>query len=218
MTKTLYITEMFGSIQGESTYAGRLCFFIRLAGCNLHCHYCDTDYSLKRTDGKEEDIDSIVAQVLENGFKLVEITGGEPLNQKNVIILCEKLLNSGCEVMIETNGSLDISVLPEDVIRIVDCKTPSSGEEKQMLFSNFNKLTKMDEVKFVIGNRKDYDYTLKIIDKYKLSSKAGNILLSPVWGKVNPADIVDWMLIDRPEARLQIQMHKIIWDPEMRGV
>ena len=218
MSDTLFITEMFGSIQGESTHAGRLCFFIRLAGCNLRCNYCDTGYSLNTTDGEEIEVNSIVSRVVAEKFKLVEITGGEPLTQKNVIQLCEKLLSIGCEVMIETNGSLDISVLPKGVIRIVDCKTPSSGEEEQMLFSNFDNLTKMDEVKFVIGNRNDYDYALSIINKYKLSSKTGNILLSPVWESVEPSEIVKWMLIDRPAARVQIQMHKVIWEPELRGV
>ena len=216
--ETLMITEMFGSIQGESTHAGRLCFFVRLAGCNLRCSYCDTDYSLTPADGVEMSIDSVVSHILKEGFNLVEITGGEPLTQGNVVKLCDRLLETGCEVMIETNGSLDINILPKGVIRIVDCKTPSSGELKNMLFANFDHLVSSDEVKFVIGNREDYDYALSVIDKYDLNSKTENILLSPIWNNVEPADIVDWMVADKPPVRLQIQMHKVIWNPDLRGV
>lgn len=218
MSKTLKVTEMFGSIQGESTHAGRLCYFIRLAGCNLRCNYCDTEYSLTADDGADVAIEEIVERVQDESIRLVEITGGEPLSQDNVVDLCEALLEIGCDVMMETNGSLDISVLPEKVIRVLDCKTPSSGEEGRMDFENFDRLTEYDEVKFIVGDRADYDYALSIIDKYVLNAKTHNILLSPSWKQIEPMQIVEWMLEDRPAARLQIQMHKVIWDPDKRGV
>lgn len=218
MGKTLLVTEMFGSIQGESTHAGRLCYFIRLAGCNLRCSYCDTDYSLTAADGSEVGVEEIVERVQEEGIRLVEVTGGEPLIQPNVVDLCEALLGIGCDVMVETNGAMDISILPEGVIRIVDCKSPSSGEHERMDFSNFEHLKASDEVKFVIANRSDYECALSVIDKYHVNSKTHNILLSPAWKEIEPMQIVEWMLEDRPQARLQIQMHKVIWDPELRGV
>jgi len=218
MSKTLIVTEMFGSIQGESTHAGRLCYFIRLAGCNLRCNYCDTDYSLSADDGSEITIETIVERVQEESIRLVEITGGEPLVQPNVVDLCDALLEIGCDVMVETNGAMDISVLPEGVIRIVDCKTLSSGEHDRMDFGNFDHLTVNDEVKFVVANRADYDCALSVIDKYRVNTKTRNILLSPAWKEIEPMQIVEWMLEDRPPARLQIQMHKVIWDPDLRGV
>ena len=218
MSKTLIVNEMFGSVQGESTHVGRLCYFIRLAGCNLRCTYCDTDYALKTSDGSKMSIEKIVEQVQDESIRLVEITGGEPLFQKNVVDLCLALQEIGCDVMMETGGSLDISVLPEGVVRVLDCKTPSSGEADRMLFSNFDHLNSEDEVKFVIGNREDYDYSLQIIDKYKLQAKTHKILMSPTWNQIEPVQLVEWMLEDRPPARMQMQMHKFIWDPDKRGV
>jgi len=164
------------------------------------------------------EIEAIVECVAESGFKLVEITGGEPLEQPDVAVLCDKLLETGCEVLVETSGSKDISILPEGVKRILDCKMPSSGMAKHMDFVNYEYLTADDEVKFVIGSREDYAYACAIVTKYKLAEKTKKLLFSPAWGTIEPREIVEWMVEDKPEVRFQIQMHKVIWDPEMQGV
>lgn len=212
------VTETFLSIQGESTHAGRLCFFIRLAGCNLKCRYCDTQYSANLTGGKAEMLDLLVVKAVSSGVDLVEITGGEPLTQPATISLCEKLLDAGMTVLVETNGSMPIWELPENVIRILDCKTPSSGESGSNLYKNYDFITPADEVKFVISDREDYDFSRKIIREYDLSSKTQNLLFSPVWDKITPQQLATWMIADRPAARLQLQMHKLIWGPDKTGV
>jgi 7-carboxy-7-deazaguanine synthase len=214
---SIRVTETFLSIQGESTHAGRLCFFIRLAGCNLKCSYCDTQYSANLTDGKAEMLDLLVVKAVSSDVDLVEITGGEPLTQPATIPLCEKLLDAGMTTLIETNGSMPIWQLPEEVIRILDCKTPSSGESGGNLYKNYDFLTPADEVKFVVSSREDYDFSRKIIREYDLSSKTRNLLFSPVWGKIAPQQLAAWMIADRPAARLQLQMHKLIWGPDKTG-
>ena len=215
---SIWVTETFLSIQGESTHAGRLCFFIRLAGCNLQCRYCDTQYSASLTDGKAEPLDLLVVKAVSSDVDLVEITGGEPLTQPETIPLCEKLLDAGMTVLIETNGSMPVWELPEGVIRILDCKTPSSGEAGSNLYKNYDFLTPADEIKFVIADREDYDFSCKIIREYDLSSKTQNLLFSPVWGRIAPRQLAEWMIADRPPARLQLQMHKLIWGPDKTGV
>ena len=215
---SIWVTETFLSIQGESTHAGRLCFFIRLAGCNLQCRYCDTQYSASLTDGKAEPLDLLVVKAVSSDVDLVEITGGEPLTQPETIQLCEKLLDAGMTVLIETNGSMPVWELPEGVIRILDCKTPSSGESGSNLYKNYDFLTPADEIKFVIADREDYDFSFKIIREYDLSSKTQNLLFSPVWGRIAPRQLAEWMIADRPPARLQLQMHKLIWGPDKTGV
>ena len=215
---SIWVTETFLSIQGESTHAGRLCFFIRLAGCNLQCRYCDTQYSASLTDGKAEPLDLLVVKAVSSDVDLVEITGGEPLTQPETIQLCEKLLDAGMTVLIETNGSMPVWELPEGVIRILDCKTPSSGESGSNLYKNYDFLTPADEIKFVIADREDYDFSCKIIREYDLSSKTQNLLFSPVWGRIAPRQLAEWMIADRPPARLQLQMHKLIWGPDKTGV
>ena len=215
---SIWVTETFLSIQGESTHAGRLCFFIRLAGCNLQCRYCDTQYSASLTDGKAELLDLLVVKAVSSDVDLVEITGGEPLTQPETIPLCEKLLDAGMTVLIETNGSMPVWELPEGVIRILDCKTPSSGESGSNLYKNYDFLTPADEIKFVIADREDYDFSCKIIREYDLSSKTQNLLFSPVWGRIAPRELAEWMIADRPPARLQLQMHKLIWGPDKTGV
>ena len=215
---SIWVTETFLSVQGESTHAGRLCFFIRLAGCNLQCRYCDTQYSASLTDGKPEPLDLLVVKAVSSDVDLVEITGGEPLTQPETIPLCEKLLDAGMTVLIETNGSMPVWELPEGVIRILDCKTPSSGEAGSNLYKNYDFLTPADEIKFVIADREDYDFSCKIIREYDLSSKTQNLLFSPVWGRIAPRELAEWMIADRPPARLQLQMHKIIWGPDKTGV
>ncbi|MEI8246138.1 MAG: radical SAM protein [Lentisphaerota bacterium] len=214
----IWVTETFLSIQGESTHAGRLCFFIRLAGCNLQCRYCDTQYSASLTDGKEETLDLLVVKAVSSDVDLVEITGGEPLTQPETVPLCEKLQDAGMTVLVETNGSMPVWELPDGVIRILDCKTPSSGESDRNLYKNYDFITPVDEVKFVIADRNDYDFSCKIIREYDLDSKTLNLLFSPVWGKIEPRQLAEWMIADRPPARFQLQMHKLIWGPDKTGV
>ncbi len=214
----IWVTETFLSIQGESTHAGRLCFFIRLAGCNLQCRYCDTQYSASLTDGKEETLDLLVVKAVSSDVDLVEITGGEPLTQPETVPLCGKLQDAGMTVLVETNGSMPVWELPDGVIRILDCKTPSSGESDRNLYKNYDFITPVDEVKFVIADRNDYDFSCKIIREYDLDSKTLNLLFSPVWGKIEPRQLAEWMIADRPPARFQLQMHKLIWGPDKTGV
>ena len=214
----IWVTETFLSIQGESTHAGRLCFFIRLAGCNLQCRYCDTQYSASLTDGKPEPLDLLVVKAVSSDVDLVEITGGEPLTQPETVPLCEKLQDAGMTVLVETNGSMPVWELPDGVIRILDCKTPSSGESDRNLYKNYDFITPVDEVKFVIADRNDYDFSCKIIREYDLDSKTLNLLFSPVWGKIEPRQLAEWMIADRPPARFQLQMHKLIWGPDKTGV
>jgi len=212
------IVELFKSLQGESSYAGKPCFFIRMAGCNLNCLYCDTEYAKSADSGSEYSIEEVVREVEKGGVDLVEITGGEPLLHNEVTELSRTLINIGYTVLIETNGSLRISQLPAEVIRILDCKCPSSGEAESMEFANFADLKSEDEVKFVIAGRDDYIYACDIISKYDLNSKVDNILFSPVHSdKFTPATLAEWIVEDNLNVRLQIQLHKIIWDPEERG-
>jgi len=216
--RELVVNETFLSIQGESTHAGRLCFFIRLAGCNLNCTYCDTDYARDSESGVSMTIEHLASQAKISKVRLVEITGGEPLTHPNTPALCEALLDEGLEVMVETNGSLPLSLLPPAVKKIVDCKTPSSGMVEYNLYENFHILSKHDEIKFVILDYLDYEFALTIIERYDLQNKIPNILLSPAWGKLDPKSLVGWMMADLPPARLQLQLHKIIWGPDKKGV
>ncbi|MDD3118703.1 MAG: radical SAM protein [Victivallales bacterium] len=218
-TSTLRVTEKFLSIQGESTHAGRLCYFIRLSGCNLRCRYCDTLYAQSFTSGSEETITSLVAGARASGVNLVEITGGEPLAQGPAAAqLCRELLAAGFEVLVETNGSADIGILPPGTIRILDCKTPSSGEAEQMNFDNYEQLTPRDEIKFVLSNRQDYDYARDIIRRYRLEEKTPHLIFSPVWPALPPRQLAAWLIADRPPVRMQLQLHKYIWGPEQQGV
>ena len=216
--KQFIVNETFLSIQGESTHAGRLCFFIRLAGCNLNCNYCDTDYARDEDSGTSMTIEHLVTQAKISKVRLVEITGGEPLTHAGTPALCQALIDEGLEVMVETNGSLPLSLLSPIVKKIVDCKTPSSGMVEYNLYENFHILSDHDEVKFVIQDYLDYEFALTIIEKYNLQKKTSNILLSPAWGKLEAKTLVGWMLADLPPARLQLQLHKIIWGPNKKGV
>ncbi|MGH8048721.1 MAG: radical SAM protein [Chthoniobacterales bacterium] len=212
----LTINEIYKSVQGESTWAGLPCVFVRLTFCDLRCTYCDTEYAFYA--GTKRAVDDIAAEVLAFDCPLVEITGGEPLLQKNVLPLMTKLCDAGCTVLIETSGAHDISKVDPRVHRIMDLKTPSSGECARNLFANIPHLTRGDEVKFVLGSREDYEWTRAQIAEHKLGERVGAVLLSPVFGKIDPRDIVDWMLADKLPARFQLQMHKFIWDPKAKGV
>lgn len=215
---TLRVYETFLSLQGESTFAGRLCYFIRLAGCNLRCSYCDTGVAQPFDAGSDVEIEELVRRAVASGSPLVEVTGGEPLAQPGTPVLLTALLDEGLEVLLETNGAVAVDQVPEGVHRIIDYKLPSSGMAERMLAANFQALTPDDEVKFVIGGRADYDFAKKVIVEYDLASQTPNLLYSPVWGSVGFEELASWVIEDRLPGRMQIQMHKIIWGPERAGV
>jgi len=211
----LKVKEIFYSIQGESTYAGERCIFVRLTGCNLRCTYCDTEYAFY--DGEEFSVESIIEKVKSFNCNLVEITGGEPLMQDEVYQLMTKLCDDNFTVLLETSGSLSIENVDERVINILDFKTPSSKMEMKNDFKNVNYLKPIDEVKFVIGSRADYDWSKKVLEKYKLSEKA-TVLFSSMFGKIEHEELVSWILKDNLNVRYQLQMHKYIWEPDKIGV
>jgi 7-carboxy-7-deazaguanine synthase len=212
----LTIYEIYVSIQGESTHVGRPCTFIRLAACDLRCRWCDTPYAF--TGGRKMSIDDVLAETARLGSKLVEITGGEPLLQKDVIPLMERLLEDGYEVLLETGGHVPIDAVPDAVHAIVDVKCPGSGEADRMHWPNLDQLSPDDEVKFVIADRADFDYAKNVVERYRLSGRVTAILFSPVFGELQPAELARWILEDCVPVRLQIQAHKYIWSPETRGV
>jgi len=211
----LKINEIFYSIQGESTFAGERCVFVRLTGCNLRCTYCDTEYAFY--DGNEFSVDSIIETIKSFNCNLIEITGGEPLLQNEVNNLMTKLCDKRFTVLLETSGSLSIEKVDKRVINILDFKTPSSKMVKKNYFANVNFLKTSDEVKFVLGSREDYDWAKKIIIKYNLEKKV-TILFSSVFGKIEHVKLVNWILEDKLNVRYQLQMHKYIWDPNKTGV
>ncbi len=212
----LNICEIFYSLQGESSFTGLPCIFIRLSGCNLDCSWCDTGYA--NTEFHAMTIDQILKKTLSYNCNLVEITGGEPLLQDSTPSLISALLDKNYQVLLETNGSKSIKNISSDCIKIMDIKCPSSNESDSFLSENINFLTEQDEIKFVIGSRKDYEFAKAIIDTdlNKISPK--KIHLSPVFGNILPDAIAAWMLEDNLHARLSLQQHKIIWDPDKRGV
>jgi 7-carboxy-7-deazaguanine synthase len=214
--ETLTINEIYHSIQGESTWAGRPCVFVRLTFCNLRCNYCDTAYAFY--DGEKMPLLQIVEHVLAFGCPLVEITGGEPLLQKNVLPLMSMLADTGMIVLLETSGAHDISKVDGRVHRIMDLKTPGSGECERNLWSNIPHLTLRDEVKFVIGSREDYEWSRETMREHNLAKRCHAVLFSPIFGRIEPREIVEWMLADNVDARFQLQMHKFIWSPTARGV
>lgn len=211
----LQVIEVFTSLQGESTQAGRKCFFIRLEKCNLSCVYCDTKYAA--SGGYSASVEELVEAAQKSGVDLVEITGGEPLLQSETPALCRALLAAGFEVMIETNGSVSIKDIPEAVRRIVDCKLPDSGMNRFMLTENYDLLTPRDEVKFVVSSRRDFDFAVETCRRYDLLSKTPNLLISPVWGKYEFKELAQWILETDLPLRMQLQFHKIIWG-DMPGV
>lgn len=212
---SLKINEIYYSVQGESTHAGRPCIFIRLTYCNLRCSYCDTEYAFY--DGKDMEITDIISEIKRWDCNLVEVTGGEPLFQDECIDLLNELVNSNYEVMLETGGSLSISDVPKKVVKIVDFKCPSSGMVKKNLWSIVDDLQAHDEVKFVIGNREDFDWAKDRITEYSLD-KICTLLFSPTFGEIDPQQIVEWILAENLPVRMQLQMHKMIWSPEEKGV
>jgi 7-carboxy-7-deazaguanine synthase len=214
--KTLTINEIYYSIQGESTWAGWPCVFVRLTFCNLRCNYCDTDYAFY--EGIKQSLGEILDAVAAYRCPLVEITGGEPLLQKNVLALMSMLCDSGYSVLLETSGAHDISKVDPRVHRIMDLKTPGSGEVDKNLWSNIEHLNARDEVKFVMGSREDYEWSRDKVQRYNLPCRCRAVLFSPIFGRIDPREIVEWILADKLNVRFQLQMHKFIWRPTQRGV
>jgi len=216
VTERLRVNEIFYSIQGESTWAGLPCVFIRLTGCNLRCVWCDTAYAFY--EGRHQTIDAIVAQVRSYHCNLVEVTGGEPLLQKDVHALFAALLADDYTVMVETSGEQDLSMVDPRVIKIMDLKCPGSSEVERNRWSNVDALTSRDEVKFVLVDRRDYEWARTVIAERDLAQRVNAILLSPVFGALEPAALAAWILADCLPVRMQLQLHKRIWDPTARGV
>jgi 7-carboxy-7-deazaguanine synthase len=213
--KKLLISEIYLSIQGESSYTGLACTFIRLTGCPLRCRWCDTSYSF--TGGNQCSFNEIIKKVNAFSSKHVEITGGEPLAQSNTIDLMHELIKLKYKVLLETGGSITIKTVPKEVHIIMDIKCPGSKMEQHNLYTNIEKLKPSDEVKFVIANKDDFIWTTETIKKYNIDQKA-KILLSPAWGLLQPKLLVEWMLKIDIECRLNLQVHKWIWSPKQKGV
>jgi 7-carboxy-7-deazaguanine synthase len=226
----LRVNEIFCSIQGESTRAGCPCVFVRLTGCHLRCRYCDTEYAF--TQGRTRGLADVIAEVCAHPTDLVEITGGEPLLQPAVHALIGRLCDAGKTVLIETSGAVDIGGCDPRAVRIVDLKTPGSDEADRNLWSNLDHLTARDEVKFVITDRADYDWAKATIERHRLADRCGAVLLSPVAEQppgeqiagcpgLEPRLLAGWLLHEPPAGgavRMQSQLHKLIWDPQVRGV
>ncbi len=211
----LKVNEIFFSIQGESSMAGLPCIFVRLTYCNLRCSYCDTEYAFY--EGSDYSIEDILSEIKKYDCRLVEITGGEPLLQSDVHALMSELCNRGYSVMLETGGSLPIKDVDNRVKIIMDLKCPSSNMSHKNLYENIDYLKPTDEVKFVIGNREDYEWSKNIIRKYSLADKC-TVLFSTVFSELEPVQLAEWILEDNLKVRFQLQLHKYIWSPTKRGV
>lgn len=212
----LTVHEIYLSVQGESTYVGLPCVFVRLTACDLRCVWCDTAYAF--SGGRKMPVEDVVAAVRALDCPLVELTGGEPLLQPEAIPLMRRLLDEGFEVLLETGGHLPIDRVPAGVHVILDVKCPGSGEASKMHWPNLDVISRDHEVKFVIADRADYEYARNVIATHDLGARAGAVLLSPVHGVQRADELVQWMLDDHVRARLQIQAHKYVWAPETRGV
>jgi 7-carboxy-7-deazaguanine synthase len=212
----LTINEIFHSIQGESTHSGRPCVFVRLTACDLRCSWCDTPYAF--TEGSKMSVDEVVARVSAFDCNLVELTGGEPLLQKDVYPLMDRLLASGRTILVETGGHLSVAQVPADVIRIIDVKCPGSGESERNHWANLALLTPRDEVKFVIRDRADYEFAREVVAKHDLIGRTAAVLFSPVHAVLSPKQLAEWILEDGLRVRLQLQTHKYIWGADVRGV
>jgi 7-carboxy-7-deazaguanine synthase len=221
MTDFLRVTEIFHSIQGESSWAGLPCTFVRLTGCPLRCTWCDTEYSFY--GGEKMALAEIVGHVDRLGTPLVEVTGGEPLVHRNAFTLIRMLLDSGYTVLVETSGAVDVGPLDGRAHKIMDLKCPGSGEVDRNLWSNLDHLTDRDEVKFVLRDRADYEWARSVVRERGLAERVNSgsiraLLFSPVWGELDIRELAEWILEDRLPVRFQLQLHKLIWDPATRGV
>jgi 7-carboxy-7-deazaguanine synthase len=212
----MVVTEIFKSIQGESTFAGLPCVFVRLTGCNLRCHWCDTAYAFY--GGQQMSLEEVAARIQQLGGKLAEFTGGEPLLQKEVYPLSERLLAEGYRVLIETSGECFVGNLPAAVVKIVDVKCPGSGESDKFCFANLEVLERKDQIKFVILDERDYRYARDFLVQRELRQRVEEVIFSPVFGQLPPRDLAEWILRDGLEVRLGLQLHKFIWGPDTRGV
>ena len=211
----LVINEIFHSVEGEGTSIGIPMVFVRLTGCNLRCSYCDTEYAFY--EGKKMSVEDVLNEIEKYGTDIVEITGGEPLLQKEVFPLMDLLINRKYKVLLETSGSVPFKNVNKNVKIIMDLKTPSSNMEKFNLYENIDFIKQNDEIKFVIGSKDDYDWAKMIIDNYSLLQKC-EVIFSPVYGKIEPREIVNWILNDKLRVRFLLQMHKFIWEHDTRGV
>lgn len=209
------VTEIFHSIQGESSYVGQPCVFVRLTGCPLRCTWCDTEYAFY--GGKEQSLKDILSQVEAYGCELVEVTGGEPLAQPDAVPLISALCERGHRVLVETSGAIDIAPIDNRAHVILDVKCPGSGMAGRMYWPNLDRLTMKDEAKFVLADRTDYEWARDILAQHALPGRC-TVLMSPVFGALDPRQLAEWVLADRLPVRLQIQLHKLIWTPDMRGV
>jgi len=214
-SQILRVTEIFHSIQGESSYAGQPCVFVRLTGCPLRCSWCDSEYTF--SGGTEMTLDEVLARVQGYRCRLVEITGGEPLHQQEAFLLIERLCSEGYKVLIETSGAIDIAPVDKRAHVILDVKCPGSGMVERIHWDNLNQLMEKDEVKFVIKDRADYEWAGSIVTQYGLEKRC-TVLFGPVFGELEPRRLAEWILSDRQPVRLQVQLHKYIWDPDMKGV
>ena len=209
------ISEIFTSIQGETSFVGLPFTFVRLTGCNLRCSYCDTQYAYE--EGTEYSLDAVVAEVNKRAVSRVVITGGEPLLQDETYILCSRLLDAGFTVLLETNGSILIKDVDLRVHRILDFKCPGSGMDKYMNLQNVDYLTVRDEIKFVISHREDFEWALEILKQHEMQGRA-HILFSPVSDRLHPQELAEWILQEKLNVRLQLQIHRYIWPDTLRGV
>lgn len=227
----MQITEIYKSLQGESTYAGLPCIFVRLTGCNLRCTWCDSEYTFQ--GGVKMSLDQVMTEIqrLSPNGGLVEITGGEPmLQQREVVPLMQELLQAGYKLLLETSGERPLASVPSEVVKIVDVKCPDSGEGDTFSADNLNALTPRDEIKFVLSSRRDYEFAVEFVRKHDLAAKVNAILFSPAFCKdatggrdashclLDPQELAEWMIADNIPARLGLQLHKFIWDPALKGV
>jgi 7-carboxy-7-deazaguanine synthase len=212
----LTVNEIFHSVQGESTRAGERCVFVRLTACDLRCSWCDTPYAFH--EGRKMSVETVVAAIEAFSCPTVEITGGEPLLQREVYALMDRLLEAGHTVMLETGGHLSVENVPSAVIKVMDVKCPGSGEAHRMDWNNLDRLSARDEVKFVIRDRQDYLYARDVLARHDLSGRCAAVLFSPVHAVLDPRCLTEWVLEDRLPVRVQLQIHKYIWDPNTRGV
>jgi 7-carboxy-7-deazaguanine synthase len=212
----LTVNEIFHSVQGESTRAGVRCVFVRLTACDLRCSWCDTPYAFY--EGRKMSVQEVLDVVSSYGCPAVELTGGEPLLQKDVYPLMMALLDAGHTVLLETGGHVSLAQVPPSVNKIVDVKCPGSGEAHRMDWDNLSRLSAHDEVKFVIRDREDYDYAREVLARYELDHRCAAVLFSPVHGVLNARQLAEWVLGDRLPVRVQLQVHKYIWDAQTRGV
>ncbi|MGE3841849.1 MAG: radical SAM protein [Vicinamibacterales bacterium] len=212
----LTINEIFYSIQGESTFSGRPCVFVRLTACDLRCSWCDTPYAF--TEGRKVSLDDVLAEVERYDCGLVEVTGGEPLLQPDVYALMSRLLAAGKTVLVETGGHICLDRVPEGVVKIVDVKCPGSGESATTDWTNMELLAPRDEVKFVIRDRTDYEYARSVVTRFELTDRCASVLFSPVHGVLPLLPLAEWVLADALPVRIQVQLHKYIWPPSQRGV